>query len=91
MLNPQIMIQKNVPIIKRWAGDTPSETAFFRWSLAGQFRAAGFRNVVVQPFDFLHPWLPDAWTGCMDSVGHTLEKTVLLREIAGSVYVHAEK
>ena len=35
MLNPQIAIQKNIPWIKRKLGDSPDETAFFRWSLRG--------------------------------------------------------
>src|SRR6202158_4494491 len=33
MLNPQIAIQKNVPCVKRKVGDSPDETAFFRWQL----------------------------------------------------------
>ena len=33
MLNPQIAIQKNVPWVKRKLGDSPDETAFFRWPL----------------------------------------------------------
>ncbi len=42
MLNPQIMIQKNVPFIKRLMGDSPDETAFFRWSLAALFAITRF-------------------------------------------------
>ena len=33
MLNPQIAMQKNIPWIKRKLGDSPDETAFFRWPL----------------------------------------------------------
>jgi len=33
MLNPQIAVQKNVPWVKRKLGDSPDETAFFRWPL----------------------------------------------------------
>ena len=33
MLNPQIAIQKNIPWVKRKLGDSPDETAFFRWPL----------------------------------------------------------
>ncbi|HNT80706.1 MAG TPA: class I SAM-dependent methyltransferase [Bacteroidia bacterium] len=32
MLNPQIFVQKNVPVIKRMLGDSPDETAVVRWS-----------------------------------------------------------
>jgi len=33
MMNPQIAMQKNIPALKRKLGDSPDETAFFRWSL----------------------------------------------------------
>src|SRR4030095_7752005 len=52
MLNPQIAIQKNVPAVKRRLGDSPDETAFFRWSLSRLLREVGFRDVQVTPFDF---------------------------------------
>ena len=42
MLNPQIAVQKNVSWIKKWAGDSSSETAFFRRSLARLFEEKGF-------------------------------------------------
>ena len=58
MLNPQIAIQKNVPIIKRALGDSPDETAFFKWRLSRRLRRAGFVFIRVEPFDFLHPQLP---------------------------------
>ena len=42
MMNPQILIQKNVPWIKRLMGDTPDETAFFKWRLRKFLRESGF-------------------------------------------------
>ncbi|MFH2083815.1 MAG: class I SAM-dependent methyltransferase, partial [Candidatus Omnitrophota bacterium] len=38
MLNPQIMLQKNFPPLKKIMGDSPDETAFFRWGLPGILR-----------------------------------------------------
>ena len=41
MMNPQVALIKNVPSLKRRAGDSPDETAFFRWQMAK--RASPFR------------------------------------------------
>ena len=60
MLNPQIAIQKNVPWIKRKLGDSPDETAFFRWPLWRLLEQTGYRDVRIDPFDFLHPKTPVA-------------------------------
>jgi SAM-dependent methyltransferase len=91
MLNPQIMIQKNVPPIKRWAGDTPDETAFFRWPLKRQFKQAGFQNVDIKPFDFLHPQIPAFATSAMNWTSRQLERLPVIREIAGSLLIHVQK
>lgn len=88
LLNPQIAVQKNVPAIKRWAGDSPDETAFFRWPLAAAFREAGFA-VRVEPFDFVHPTIPAPLIGIAARAGGVFERVPLLREIAGSLYVEA--
>jgi len=91
MLNPQIFIQKNVPFIKKWAGDSPDETAIVRWSLAKQMRSTGFTSIKIFPYDFLHPATPAFLIPFVDAVGRTLEQIPILREIAGSVIIYGEK
>ncbi len=91
MLNPQIMIQKNVPPIKRWAGDTPGETAFFRWPLARQLARAGFDAIDIKPYDFLHPAIPPRLIPGVDRLGRFLERLPVFREFAGSLIVAATK
>jgi SAM-dependent methyltransferase len=91
MLNPQIMIQKNVPPIKRWAGDTPDETAFFRWPLARQLARAGFSAIDIRPYDFLHPAVPRPLIPGVDRLGRLLERLPVLREFAGSLIIAATK
>lgn len=91
MLNPQIAVQKNVPAIKRRLGDSPDETAFFRWPLRRRLEHVGFREVLIQPFDFLHPKTPPRWIPAVENLSRVLENTPLLREIAGSLYIRAVK
>lgn len=91
MLNPQIMIQKNVPWIKRLMGDTPDETAFFKWSLHRFLEARGFDGILIEPFDFLHPWIPDPLVASLEKVSDFCERLPLVREIAGSLRIAARK
>jgi SAM-dependent methyltransferase len=91
MLNPQIAIQKNVPFVKRRLGDSPDETAFFRWQLIRLLRRHGFTGVKVEPFDFLHPNIPGAMVSSMERVCLFMERVPLFREIAGSLHITAAK
>jgi 2-polyprenyl-3-methyl-5-hydroxy-6-metoxy-1,4-benzoquinol methylase len=91
MLNPQILVQKNVPFIKKWLGDSPDETAIIRWKLTSQLKKLGFKNCNIFPYDFLHPYTPSPLIGLVKGIGAIVEKTPLLREIAGSVIIYAEK
>ena len=58
MMNPQMALIKNVPSLKRRVGDSPDETAFFRWRMAKKLQRLGFVDVSVEPFDFIHPQIP---------------------------------
>ena len=91
MLNPQIAIQKNVPWVKRRLGDSPDETAFFRWPLRRLLEQKGYREVRIVPFDFLHPKTPFSLVDRLDSVGRFLESMPIISEFAGSLYIRATK
>jgi hypothetical protein len=91
MLNPQIAIQKNIPWIKRKLGDSPDETAFFRWPLWRLLERTGYRDVRIDPFDFLHPKTPAALIDHVKAVGRFLEKVPVISEFAGSLYIRAIK
>lgn len=91
MLNPQIMIQKNIPWIRERLGDSPDETAFFRWPLRRLLLGTGFENVSITPFDWLHPATPERMIGAVGAMGRILEKTPVLREFAGSLLIRASR
>jgi len=91
MLNPQIAIQKNVPWVKRKLGDSPDETAFFRWPLRRLLEITGYREVRIDPFDFLHPQTPVPLVNRLDAVGRFLESVPVISEFAGSLYIRAVK
>lgn len=91
MLNPQIAVQKNVPWIKRKLGDSPDETAFFRWPLRRSLKKNGFREIRIEPFDFLHPALAPRFIGPAQTINRVLEKMPVVSEFAGSLYIRASK
>jgi SAM-dependent methyltransferase len=91
MLNPQIAIQKNVPWVKRKLGDSPDETAFFRWPLRRLLEETGYRDVRIDPFDFLHPKTPVPLVDRLSSLGRVLENVPVISEFAGSLHIRAVK
>ena len=91
MANPQVALIKKFPFLKRWAGDSPDETAFFRRRIAGTLELAGFVDVSVEPFDFIHPRLPASLLSRAERWTALLEKMPLLREFAGSLVIQCRK
>ena len=91
MLNPQIMAQKNIPWIKERVGDSPDETAFFRWQMASLLRKTGFVEIHIVPTDWLHPLTHPTMISTVQKAGNFLEKFPLIREFAGSLYIRAQR
>ncbi|MDZ4838958.1 MAG: class I SAM-dependent methyltransferase [Bacteroidota bacterium] len=91
MVNPQILIQKNVGFIKKALGDSPDETAITRWPFKKKMEDLGYRNVRIFPYDFLHPITPTPLIGVVNILGKIVEKIPILKEIAGSVIIYGEK
>ena len=91
MLNPQIMLQKNIPWLKRRMGDSPDESAFTRRQLRHLLQNAGFVKVTVLPYDWLHPATPVTLIKPVAKAGRILEKLSIIREFAGSLHLSAER
>ncbi|MBI3312892.1 MAG: methyltransferase domain-containing protein [Candidatus Omnitrophica bacterium] len=89
MLNPQILLQKNIPWLKKALGDSPDETAYIRFPLASKLKKAGFSKIEITPFDWLHPWTPAPMIPFVKALGQVLEKIPLVRELAGSIFICA--
>lgn len=91
MLNPHIFIQKNIPWVKRLSGDSPDETAYTKWNLEKTLNSEHFTKISIAPFDFLHPSTPRIFIPFVNNLGRYLEKFPLIKEIAGSLFITAEK
>ncbi len=91
MLNPQIAVQKNIPWLKRKMGESPDETAFFRWQIKKLLSKKGFTEIKITPFDWLHPQTPKPLINVVEKVGLLLEKIPGIREFSGSLHISARK
>ena len=91
IFNPHIFIERNVPLVKRWLGVSPDETAVNRWKMNKLLKECGFAHETVFPYDFLHPHTPELCIGMVNRLGSIIEKIPGLKEIAGSVIIYAQK
>jgi SAM-dependent methyltransferase len=91
MLNPQVFLERHPPFFLKdyYAYTSPDETAFVRWTFAKQLERAGFVDVKITPFDWLHPATPPALIGAVRAAGRLIERTPLAREFAGSLHILA--
>lgn len=87
MLNPQIALQKNIPYLKRRSGDSPDETAFIRFNLKRSLIRAGFADISIVPFDFVHPAIPQWLLSIAVPFLSTCETIPFIKEIAGSLAI----
>ncbi|OQW88258.1 MAG: hypothetical protein BWK78_08415 [Thiotrichaceae bacterium IS1] len=86
MLNPQVFIMFK---FRRFFPEiSPDENAFWRWSLKKSLLATGFEQVEITPFDWLHPSTP---IPSIQTMGHWIERTPVLRECAGSLCIRGRR
>lgn len=91
MLNPQVAIERNVKPVGSRMQNSPDETAFFRRKIVRTLHRHGFRNARAKPFDFLHPGTPPQLVPAVHALSRALSATPVIREIAGSMQIYAEK
>ncbi len=91
ILNPQVLLMFRFPPLKERFGVTPDEMAFSRFGARRALERAGFVDVAVEPFDFLHPSIPEAWVERGLAASRALERLPLVREIAGSMLMRARR
>jgi len=77
--------------MKERFGVSPDEMAFSRFRARRALERAGFVDVAVDPFDFLHPSIPARWVERGLAASRALERIPLVREIAGSMLMRARR
>jgi len=90
LANPQILLQKSIPWLKRRMGDSPDEWAFTAGRIRRALSRIGFVEVAVRAYEFLHPATPRPLISVMLRVEALLSRTPLVG-IAGSLHITARK
>jgi SAM-dependent methyltransferase len=90
-MNPQVAVMFHVDSLKPYFGVSPDEMAFSRFAARRAVRRAGFTDIAVQPFDFLHPSVPRFAVHAVATLGRALEALPVVSEIAGSLLITARK
>jgi len=92
MLNPQVFIERKfrsiLPCLWYVSED---ETAIVRWIFRDLLKKIGFDNIEIMPFDWFHPATPIPLIRLISNLGMLLEKTPILREFAGSLYIQCRR
>jgi SAM-dependent methyltransferase len=91
ILNPQVLLMFHFGPLKERFGVSPDEMAFSRFRARRALERAGFVDVRVEPFDFLHPGIPAGWVERGLATSRALERIPLVREIAGSMLMRARR
>jgi ubiquinone/menaquinone biosynthesis C-methylase UbiE len=88
LMNPQIFVQKNIPFLKRLAGDSPDEYAFTARQISKTLEMVGYTGVKVRPFEFLHPATPEWLVPAVISLENKIGKTAFVA-LGGSLLIEA--
>jgi len=89
MLNPHIFAERT--FFRERFHNSPDETAFIRFLLKRKMKEHGFKEISVEPFDFLYPMIPAGLANAMKVVSAVLEKIPVVSEFAGSLIIRAAK
>ena len=87
MMNPQVFVERKFR--KLFPSVSPDETAFVRWKFKSTLQKAGFTDIEITPFDWLHSSVPGSFIGLVSVMGRALETIPFLREFSGSLYIRA--
>jgi SAM-dependent methyltransferase len=91
LLNPQVLLMFKVRALRGRFGVSPDEMAFTRGRITRTLRRLGFTGISVRYFDFLHPAIPGALLSLVEPPLRALERVPVLRAIAGSLLIDAER
>lgn len=91
-MNPQVFLERTfrfLPPFRSYV--SPDETAFARFGFARRLVDAGFVDVRIVPFDWVHPSIPAALVPAITAAGGLLERLPIVRECAGSLLIRGRR
>lgn len=89
LLNPQVFLERKFRNFFPYV--SPDEVAFTKWQIEKYLKSAGFINIHIFPFDWLHPVIPKILIPFISTLGNILELIPIIKNFSGSLYIKAEK
>jgi len=89
LLNPQVYAERRFR--RFFPSVSPDETAFLRWSIRNVLLRAGFEDVRIACFDWLHPATPKPLIPLISALGSLAEVIPGVREFSGSLAISAKR
>jgi len=89
MLNPQVWFTLHFRQFFPYV--SPDETAFYRKKLGVMIKDAGFSNIAITPFDWLHPRVPEKLIPLLKKAEKIIEIVPGIKDLAGSHWITAQK
>jgi SAM-dependent methyltransferase len=89
--NPYVYFIFSYPNLRKKAHLEPDEMAFSKGFVTEKLQKAGYKNIKVEYKDFLLPGIPDFLITPSVVVGDVLEKIPLVRNVAQSIFITAQK
>jgi 2-polyprenyl-3-methyl-5-hydroxy-6-metoxy-1,4-benzoquinol methylase len=89
--NPYCQLIFKIPFLRKWANLEPDEMAFSATFIREKLEKTGYKNIEVVYKDFLLPGIPASLIKPSIWAGNVAERIPLVRNIAQSLFIVAEK
>ncbi len=90
-LNPQVFAKANSKRLSRWSRNAECQIALRESEVEEAARHVGLEEVVVVPYDILHPRTPARLVPAVQSTAFVLEHLPVVRKLCGTLFISAVK
>ena len=90
-LNPQVFAKANSKRLARWSRNAECQIALRESEVEEAARHVGLEEIVVVPYDILHPRTPAQLVPAVQSTAFVLEHLPVVRKLCGTLFITAVK
>jgi 2-polyprenyl-3-methyl-5-hydroxy-6-metoxy-1,4-benzoquinol methylase len=90
-LNPQVFAKANSKRLARWSRNAECQIALRESEVEEEARHVGLEEIVVVPYDILHPRTPTQLVPAVQSTAFVLEHLPVVRKLCGTLFITAVK
>ncbi len=89
--NPQVFAKARSRTLARWSRNADCQIALRKSELAQASERQGYEDIVVVPYDILHPKTPERLIRVVQSTAFVLEHLPGIKELCGTLFFSARK